>query len=135
MKLPEGMTATPTDGPAGFATFEVTAQEVIHKCPSEGNGGVMPCCGMTPFEVPRWHRLTLDPAAVSCDNKWRLAEWQALPDVCGIAGCDTAEADQRGPVYMRDGSIHKVCPEHWELIMRVLGEQGAWEREAMRSGG
>lgn len=61
-------------------------------------------------------------------DAWRLDEWNALPDVCLIAGCDSAEADQRGPVHLRDGSIQKACPEHWGAIFRVLGEQASWER-------
>lgn len=70
------------------------------------------------------------------DDPWRITEWHALPDdQCGIAGCDNRETDQRGPVFMRDGTIHKVCTEHWEPIMRILGEQATWERgDAMRSG-
>ena len=38
--------------------------EVTHQSPPEG--GVMPCCGLTPFEVPRFDRITLDPALVTC---------------------------------------------------------------------
>jgi hypothetical protein len=30
--------------------------EVIHRTPLPGSG-LMPCCGKTPFEVPRYHRL------------------------------------------------------------------------------
>lgn len=68
-------------------------------------------------------------------DPWRMDEWNALPDDrCGISGCDSGETDQRGPVIMRDGSTHKLCTEHWEPIMRVLGEQTAWERDAMRTG-
>lgn len=75
------------------------------------------------------------PPAVSqapvVDSPWRLAEWRELPDRCGISGCDNQEADQRGPVFMRDGSMHKVCPAHWEPIMRLLGEQASWQQDAM----
>jgi hypothetical protein len=61
-------------------------------------------------------------------DPWRLAEWRALPDdVCGIGGCDSDQTDPRGPLIMRDGSMHKVCPAHWEPIMRVVGEQESWE--------
>lgn len=31
--------------------------EPVHACPPEGTG-VMPCCGRTPFEVPRTDRMT-----------------------------------------------------------------------------
>lgn len=62
-------------------------------------------------------------------DPFRLAEWADLPDCCAIAGCDTSEADQRGPVFLRDGTMFKVCPEHWEAIHLVLGEQAKWERQ------
>jgi hypothetical protein len=39
--------------------------EVTHQCPPD-SGGLMPCCGLTPFEVPRTDRMTLDPALVTC---------------------------------------------------------------------
>ena len=39
--------------------------EVTHQCPPTGSG-VMPCCGRAPLEVPRRHRMTLDPALVTC---------------------------------------------------------------------
>lgn len=61
---------------------------------------------------------------------FRLAEWDALPDVCFIAACENDEIDERGPVWLRDGSMHKACTEHWEPIFRVLGEQATWEAEA-----
>lgn len=38
--------------------------EVTHQCPPEG--GVMPCCGLTPFEVSRTDRITEDPTLVTC---------------------------------------------------------------------
>jgi len=41
--------------------------EVTHRCPASGEY-LVPCCGQTPFEVPRWHRLTLDPQMVTCQG-------------------------------------------------------------------
>lgn len=38
---------------------------VTHECPPEGRG-TMPCCGLTPFEVPRTDRMTLDESLVTC---------------------------------------------------------------------
>jgi len=40
---------------------------IVHACPPDGLG-LMPCCGRTPFEVPRTDRLTLDPALVTCSG-------------------------------------------------------------------
>ncbi len=49
-----------------FAIDEVRgAEEIVHACPLS-DGGLMPCCGLTPFEVPGWHRMTLDPELVTC---------------------------------------------------------------------
>lgn len=56
-------------------------------------------------------------------DPFRIAEWEALPDVCLIAGCEYDEIDRRGPVWLRDGSMHKACTEHWEGVFRVLGRQ------------
>jgi hypothetical protein len=39
--------------------------EVVHACPAAGTN-VTSCCGKTPFELPRYHRLTLDSALVTC---------------------------------------------------------------------
>ena len=43
--------------------------EVTHQCPvpfADGGDGLMPCCGLTPFEAPRTDRITLDPSQVTC---------------------------------------------------------------------
>lgn len=58
----------------------------VHACPPD-NGGAMPCCGKTPFEVHPWrNRITTDPELVTCthggatvaedyrDEKWRDAQ-------------------------------------------------------------
>ena len=55
------------------------------------------------------------------DDPWRFDEWDALPEGCGIAGCETPDHDPRGPLFMTDGTFHRLCPEHWEAVFRVLG--------------
>ena len=45
---------------------DIGAAEVTHQCPPEGGGGLMPCCGLTPFEVPPTDRITLNPSLVTC---------------------------------------------------------------------
>lgn len=40
--------------------------ETTHQCPPDNGGGLMPCCGRTPFEVARTDRMTEDPALVTC---------------------------------------------------------------------
>lgn len=71
-----------------------------------------------------------DPPTLAVSDPFRIGEWDTLPDVCLIAGCDSDEIDQRGPVWLRDKSMHKACVEHWEGIFRVLGGQATWEKEA-----
>lgn len=56
-------------------------------------------------------------------DPWRIREWMALPEVCLIYACDSSEIDQRGPVWLRDGSMHKACTPHWEGVVGVLGRQ------------
>lgn len=46
-----------TDGPA--------VPETVHACPPDGSG-LTPCCGRTPFELPRTDRISSEPAAVTC---------------------------------------------------------------------
>jgi hypothetical protein len=44
---------------------QLTPDEVVHACPV-AEGGLMPCCGQTPFEVPGTERMTLEPGLVTC---------------------------------------------------------------------
>jgi hypothetical protein len=39
--------------------------ETVHACPPDG-AGVTPCCGRTPFELPRTDRMSTDSALVTC---------------------------------------------------------------------
>lgn len=39
--------------------------EVVHQCPGTGEV-VTPCCGLTPFELPRKDRLATDRRLVTC---------------------------------------------------------------------
>ena len=39
--------------------------ETMHRCPPRG-ATVMPCCGLTPFEVPRTDRMTVIYRLVTC---------------------------------------------------------------------
>lgn len=41
--------------------------ETVHACPIPGTGAAtVPCCGKTPFELPRTDRMTSDPKLVTC---------------------------------------------------------------------
>lgn len=61
---------TYADSPEGFeARFEPVPVEVqiggpVHLCP-EGDSGIFPCCGLTPFEA-RNDRWTTAPEMVTC---------------------------------------------------------------------
>jgi hypothetical protein len=42
--------------------------ETVHACPPDGSR-VTPCCGESPFDLPRTDRITEDPAQVTCDGE------------------------------------------------------------------
>lgn len=44
--------------------------EITHECPPQG-GQLLPCCKRTPYEIPLYHRLTLDRELVTCPGTWR----------------------------------------------------------------
>jgi hypothetical protein len=44
--------------------------EVTHRYPHLGEG-LMPCCGLTPYEVPATDRLARDPGLVTCTGEKR----------------------------------------------------------------
>lgn len=60
--------------------------ETVHRCPPDGGGGLMPCCGLTPFEAPRTDRITKDKEQVTCrawsERARHLAE-QAVSEIAG----------------------------------------------------
>ena len=47
-----------------------------HACPPVGSG-LMPCCGRTPFEVPRSHRITVDTDLVTCGTSAEVRQLRA----------------------------------------------------------
>lgn len=55
----------------GWATWEARVRElggeieITHACPP-GDANLTPCCGRTPFELPRTDRITLDRTLVTC---------------------------------------------------------------------
>jgi hypothetical protein len=55
------------------------ADPPIHQCPDAGSA-IMPCCGRTPFDVPRGDGLTTLPDLVTCgeltDEDWQI--WHAI---------------------------------------------------------
>ena len=45
--------------------WELSGSEIVHRCPPKGSG-LTPCCDKTMFELPSFHRVTLDPKLVTC---------------------------------------------------------------------
>lgn len=48
-------------------------ESVVHKAPSPQEVG-MPCCFKTPYDLPHNHRITLDPAQVTCTGGTPMPE-------------------------------------------------------------
>ncbi|WP_060887647.1 hypothetical protein [Streptomyces caniscabiei] len=44
---------------------EAPTAETVHGCPPDGSG-VTPCCGRTPFELPRTDRMSTDSTVATC---------------------------------------------------------------------
>lgn len=44
------------------------ATSTVHAAPPDGSG-LTPCCGLTPFELPRTDRLTAEPGQVTCAHR------------------------------------------------------------------
>jgi len=43
--------------------------EVVHYAPPDGGGGLMPCCQLSPYDVPRYHRITSHKEKVTCRGR------------------------------------------------------------------
>lgn len=74
--------------------------EVVHSCPPPGSD-VMSCCGRTPFEVPRYHRMTLDPDLVTCPLHPIVTHSEALKPGTRITlaePCETCRGGGEVPV-------------------------------------
>jgi hypothetical protein len=63
-----GFLALSPEGRQAAVGRHLLGPEVTHQCPPEG-GGLMPCCGQTPFEVARSDRMTLDESLVTCKGR------------------------------------------------------------------
>ena len=55
--------------------------EVTHQCPPDGSG-ITPCCGETPFDLPRTDRMTLDPSLVTCHGCLACSDLDYGPCIC-----------------------------------------------------
>ncbi len=80
----------------------------VHMCPDDG-GNIMPCCGLTPFEVPRTDRMTLNPRLVTC----RTSAHDTMPDdrapmPRGYAPGNDAEPEPEAYVPDLDADIREL---------------------------
>lgn len=92
---------------------------VVHRCPP-GDSGVTPCCGRTPFELPRTDRMTDDPRLVTCRDPGAsdsAGPDEALAEGASVSGARvTAPAGDRVTWFDRpdrpvsNGTVH-VQPE------------------------
>ena len=48
-------------------------QEVVHMCPPGGEQ-LTACCWQTPFDLPRYHRMTNDVTLVTCEHQPKCPE-------------------------------------------------------------
>lgn len=71
-----------------------TPNTVVHACPPDGSG-LTPCCGQTPFELPRDDRMTSDPERVTCSQlkKLRLPEGRHFVSGAWVSCCEEGETD------------------------------------------
>jgi hypothetical protein len=56
----------------------VEEREIVHRCPPTGSN-TMPCCGVTPWEIPTYHRMTVEDDRVTCKPRLDAAEMTDEP--------------------------------------------------------
>lgn len=57
----------PDENPDGLSFGQPST---VHRCPPHGES-LTPCCGRTPFELPRTERITVDDLLVTCGRASR----------------------------------------------------------------
>lgn len=55
--------------------------DTVHHCPPAGQYAT-PCCGETPFDLPRTDRITSDPSLVTCRGCLACSELDYGPCTC-----------------------------------------------------
>jgi hypothetical protein len=75
----------------------VSRDETVHACPPDG-AITTPCCGRTPFELPRTDRVTTEAGQVTCGGGMREARpWKRVGKhfVSGawVSCCEEGETD------------------------------------------
>jgi hypothetical protein len=98
----------------------VEEREIVHRCPPTGSN-TMPCCGVTPWEIPTYHRMTVEDDRVTCKPKLDAAE------ICAEAGIATTPEGGMTPetvswVSRPDGSGLRRAGERSWVTDEPLGE-------------
>ena len=91
---------TPTQRPASTSDARKRLAEkagTVHHAPIIGSGGITPCCGRTPFELPRTDRLTVEDALVTCGGMPTPAEPDAASREAAIRAVHRLEAQHADP--------------------------------------
>lgn len=105
------LTAAPVVG----VTADTTPAETVHACPPDGSG-ITPCCGRTPFELPRTDRISSEEGTVTCRQR--------------CAHCGKPVRQVTGTLaawWVHDPDGHAAChPEHAAASTRAEpSEDGA----------
>lgn len=98
--------------------MSIARLHITHQCPPAGPG-IMPCCGQTPFEVPRTNRITVDLDLVTCGIPIDMPVDKG--DL--ITAVEFALTSEGELVLKRDGEIVAVVlrPDRWERLREMAG--------------
>jgi hypothetical protein len=71
---------------------------VTHQAPEDGGSGLMPCCGLPPWELPRHDRMTAGAESVTCGGARAAGEPYVVDDggYVGASGLDRLRATASG---------------------------------------
>ena len=100
--------------------------DIVHQCPPRGSG-LMPCCGLSPFEA-QGDRLTTNPDLVTCPASWTIPTDD--PPLISIMRADqnplvTIHTDGRmefGPDYEPD----EAARVFWDAVQRLTSAPGTY---------
>lgn len=103
----------PAPAPNATEKAQPAHPEDIHACPPKNGGGLMPCCGRTPFEVSPWDRMTLEPMNVTCGEGTR---WSGAGEHQGhtVTATDAWEDRVDDGVYTL-GRVRCSCGAEWNV--------------------
>lgn len=93
------------------------AGPVTHLVPPDGMGGVTPCCGRTPFELPRMDRMTATASRSDCRGlEGSPARVRASLSAAGYHPCRECGSHWPAP----EGHLCRDCRRHVALGAAVV---------------